>query len=92
MASSSRPACSSASSGRTLASCRLSWVTIRLWQQTLERIKIGCSLTAVIDAPEDAVSTTGGRSPSALSAMPEETRSDFSSHIHRVALDVGSVA
>ena len=38
----------------------------------------------VIDVPEGAASTTEGGSPSALSAMPEETDSDFSGHVQQV--------
>eukprot|EP00959_Pyramimonas_sp_CCMP1952_P367833 7705019-Pyramimonas_sp.AAC.1 len=40
----------------------------------------------VADAPEDAVSTTEGGSPSTLSAIPEETGSDFSGHIQQLTL------
>ena len=37
----------------------------------------------VVDPPEDAVGTTEGGSPSALSAIPEEADSDFSGHIQQ---------
>ena len=40
----------------------------------------------VVDPPEDAVDTTEGGSPSALSAIPEEADSDFSGHIQQVML------
>ena len=41
-----------------------------------------------IDAPEGAASITEGGSPSALSAMPEDTDSGFSGHVHQVILAV----
>ena len=38
------------------------------------------------DSPEDAVTTTEGGSPSALSAILEKAASDFSGHIQQVML------
>ena len=40
----------------------------------------------VIDTYEDAASTTEGGSPSAMSAMPEETDSGVSGHVQQVML------
>eukprot|EP00959_Pyramimonas_sp_CCMP1952_P030971 649574-Pyramimonas_sp.AAC.1 len=40
----------------------------------------------VVGSHEDAASTTEGRSPSALSAIPEGDESDFSGYIQKVML------